>query len=379
MVLRAPIMFLDKLKYFPYPTVSYHGLIVLCVLFAISISPSIAGAFDSAYCDKVRARANGEAALLLGPRLFAQGLRFPFSMDMGPVVADNFQMRVGLSYSPLDAYRGLRLMDVSDADCDAHESWSRINRLLRHAQDIPPLSAYRAQTAFLDGLRGQWQALLEIARQRLKAKLITVVEFGAFWRLTETLERKGEEARGAAARLEAHGVRPSRDPIDALAKTYLQSQNELEKRISGLKSLDAWSFKVVGGGIPSPDRSLGWFGWAEISYSLGGLFRDHQESNYLKARSAELLSADYEYQSGLLELKKQIDVQIIQARRELAIVERHLSFLVDMRTTLERVDTPNTAHERDSLFVEQLSAESDRVFLHALIEGLVTLVRREEG
>jgi hypothetical protein len=270
-------------------------------------------------------------------------------------------------------------MDVSDADCDAHEAWASIDRALTNASDVPAVSAYRAQTAYLDGRRAEWQALQERARQRLKAGLITAVEFAELWRSAEILERKSEEARGMAARLQASGVQPGREPVDALVNTYLQSEKALERQISGLKSLDAWSFKVLGGGIPSSDRTLGWFGWAEISYNFGALFRDHQERHYLSARSAELSSAVYEYPSRIRELKRQIGARIVQARRELSVVEKHLLFLADTRMVLDGVETPNTAQERDALMVEQYSAESDRVFLQAMIDGLTTLIKRDHG
>src|SRR5689334_3650061 len=85
---------------------------------------------SSGYCDKVRARANGDAALLIAPRVVADALRFPGGggSDVAPSLDRELQVRVGLSFAPIEAYRGFRLMDASEADCAAHESLVRAQR-----------------------------------------------------------------------------------------------------------------------------------------------------------------------------------------------------------------------------------------------------------
>src|SRR5262245_41274074 len=102
-----------------------------------------ADAEESAYCRKVEARAGSDASLLMWPRLMLQGIRFPRSpqIDLGPTVGSGLQARVAMSYSPLDLYKGTRVLRIGEADCKQHEASSDVQDILEHGLDEARLSA----------------------------------------------------------------------------------------------------------------------------------------------------------------------------------------------------------------------------------------------
>lgn len=331
---------------------------------------------QSHYCDKVRARANGEASLLIAPSVYAQGMRYPSSIDIGPVT-DKMQLRLGLAFSPVELYRGLRLMNVSEADCRAHEISDRFERDLEQATEAPALPAFEAQVEFLVKQRSVLDKVLERARARLASNIITTLEFQTLRSNIDALDRKVEQLLGQASGLRARGVKAPDRTVSL--QTYLEAKMTLEDKLSSLKSLDAWNLKLSGGVIPVGDRQTDYFAWVEFSYSLGGPLNVQQENKYLDARRAEMRQARYEIATRTRQTRLQLEAARSQAQRELAIIDRQLGFLVQTREALERADVAATAHVRDSLMIEQISTESERVYLKTLIEHLTAYYRVLHG
>jgi hypothetical protein len=329
---------------------------------------------DASYCSKVRARATADAALLLAPRLFAQFLRYPLGVDLGPTENNNFQLRVGLSFSPIDGYRGLKLMGISEADCRAFGSRNRASRLVEDAIEGLVANASRAETLYLEARRGEWRALLRQAQQRLDAHIITVVEFEEFARRLAVLDHKLEEARTRVARYDARGAPPLTDGLATLERAYIDDQRELENRSSKLRRIDDWNFRVVGGAIPSLDQRVGWFGWIEASYNLGGLFQGPQENTYLRMRAAEIQEAPYEYPERLRALRREARAMLDHAERELSMASEHLALLDRTRNLLAAAGTSAASQELDLVAVEHMLATGDQVRWSALINQLVAFL-----
>lgn len=353
----------------------------LAVYIGLHAQPESARA-DAAtpYCEKVSARADSDAALLISPRLALQGMRYPSGFDFGPVSDHGYQMRIAVSFSATDAYRGLRLAAVSGSDCAAQRAFEQFRLTLDHVEVAPQRSAYHAQADFLESHRTEWQAVLERAGLRLKAQVITAIEFKDVVRQTNELERKTEQARGSAARLDASlkGV-PARSPA-LLAHDFVQSAIAHERQLAGLRSIEAWRLTLNAGVMPFSDDSAGdWFGMVELSYSFGDLFRRGAESRYRHAREDELREASYEMPAQLERLRAQLAAQVAQADRELRVVDRQLAFLRNTRSALEAFDETAAGHARDALTIEELAAESEQVFLRVLIESLSRLETGERG
>jgi hypothetical protein len=69
------------------------------------------------------------------------------------------------------------------------------------------------------------------------------------------------------------------------------------------------------------------------------------------------------------------DAILDQARRELEVVDRNVTLLTDARSALDGSGAAGVGHAQDMLAVEQLSAEADSVFLHALSATLAKTTR----
>jgi hypothetical protein len=342
-----------------------------------------ARAEESPYCRRVRAQAAADAAVLQWPKAFVEGIRFPSSnrLDLGPTVGSNFQGRFGVAFSPMDWYRGALVRRAGDADCAEHEVADHAEDLLEGLDDAVKLVALRLQAAYLDEHREEWRAVVARASQRFDARVITSVEVHELRWLADSLERKRAQVRGELTRLEPPGgaaaARPS--PLGGLADSYVSSVGTLDVAVARLRSLDAWSFKLSGGIIPLPGQPLDWFGLAEIAYSLGGPARNNEMTRAMDAHRDEVRSSRRELPARIARARSEALARIAGAREELEVVEAQLAVAGEAGRALEGADAPGAAQARDTLVMERLSVEADRVFLQALVDGLQTIVNEGEG
>jgi hypothetical protein len=339
-------------------------------LLALSMHSAPVRAQTSAYCEQVEARAASDAALLMAPRLMLQELRFPKNqqIDLGSMTGNGYQFRGGLSFSPVEFFKGLETLDVGKAACREHEAFQSLHERLEHANDIARLSALQAQAKYLSEHKDEWQAIVSKAADRLSRQVITLLDFTNLHQLTDTLDRKLIQVEGGAADLQARTTTRATDSLDTLVEHYAEASARFEHATAQVRALDAWQFRLTGGLIAQSPAD--WYGLAELSVSLGGLFRLPSEATYARARETELRTAPYELPAQVRELRAQTSAALEQARRELQITERSVATVVSARQVLEKVDAENVAHARDALSLERFSVESDVVFLHELIDGL---------
>lgn len=326
---------------------------------------------DSPYCRKVRARAASEAALLMSPEVHVQAIRFPENgrIDSGAIVGTDRQVRAGLSFSPIDFYKGLGVMRVGEADCARHESSEALDQLLTPASDGARLVALRQQAEFLGSHRSEWQALAAKAEERYAARVITLAELDQLrWR-TNVLEHRLIEVEGEARRLQARNPEVPALPGDLLAQQLYDRSVELEKEESHLRTLDAWDLRLSGGVIPRVGP-VDWYGLVEVRFKPGALVRNHQEARYLEARADELRSARYEPQARVRRHQDEVRAVREQARRDLELTDHQLSTLASSRGLLQDSTAPSGVHTRDALKLEELSMQADRVFLFGLARAL---------
>jgi hypothetical protein len=354
-----------------------HALLILGV---VSVS-SATRAEDSPYCRRVRAQAAADATLLRAPRLFLEGIRFPSSnrVDLGPTVGNNFQGRVGLAFSPLDWLRGGLVRDAADADCATHEAATRVDDLLPWLDDGVRAGALRGQAAFLAAHQAEWQALVSRASKRFEARVITRVELHEIRALADALDRKLVQARSEAARLDPGDAPPMPTSLGGLAEGYLGNAASLDGTVAKLRGLDAWSFKVSGGVIPLPGQPLDWFGIAEVGYSLGGPFEAREQARAVAAHGEELRQSRRELPARLDRARRDIVARIAGTKDELAVVDGQLAVASEASRALNAADTAGVDQARDTLTMEQLSVESERVFLNGLLERLLILVGGGNG
>jgi hypothetical protein len=387
---------------------SARGLLcisLLCISLPSSFLPAVAAAQDSPYCRQVRARAASDADQLMTPRVMVQGIHFPRGsqqFDSGATTRNGYQVRTGLTFSPLDFYKGQGVLRIGDADCRRHEASQELDEVLGHATDTARLSALREQSQFLRTRTEDWRALGAKAAARLSQRIITVVEFTNLQRSIDTLEHKLVAVEGEAGQLEARqlgatgtfpsaaasttgSTAPTRGtspasapaPVPALASQYYREAMRFEQEASKVRKLDDWKLQITGGVVPL--EPVDWYGTLELSVSLGALVKGEHEQRYIESRSEDLRFARGGVETRLAQFRAQTAAALEQARRALGLVEHSLEILRATRLALEQSEAESAAQARDLLAIEQVSVESDSIFLRSFLGALESLAARARG
>lgn len=360
---------------------------------AASLAPHLAAARDTPYCKQVRARAQSDADLLMMPRVVLQGIRFPRGaqqFDSGPTTDEGLQLRTGFSFSPIDFYKGKYTLQLGEAECERHEAELDLATVLERGTDDARLAALREQGLFLRAKQADWNALQARAAARFAKRIITVVEYTNVQGFVDKLERKLVQVEGDAHQLAARtqssralsystlpGVGLPTATLPALADRYTEAALQFERAASSLRLLDNWKLQMTGGVIPQTPSD--WYGTVELSFSLGGLVRGAHEDNYIEARAHALAQASDGVNARLDQFRAEVAALLERAQRDLDVVEHSLDVLRTTRAALESSDAENVAQAREILTIEQLSIESDSVFLRALVRALTTLAERARG
>ncbi|HXX69514.1 MAG TPA: hypothetical protein VEK07_20185 [Polyangiaceae bacterium] len=360
--------------------VSSFRRLLVAALAVIASRASVAAAQATPYCQRVRARAAADAALLMSPKIVLQGIRFPQNeqLDVGALAGSGYQVRAGMSFSPLDFYKGLGLLQVGEIDCAQHESSVAVSTLLTTRDDGARLQALRAQVAYLQAHRDSWRGLWAKAAERLADRVITLVEFNGLREQVESLEHKLAQAEGEANRLQAKAVpEPPRASLGDLAGRYAQQSTELEREVAHIRAYDAWQLELTGGIVPQ--APVDWYGLAELTFNLGAVLRSHYDERYVEARADEVAHAPYELVSQVERFRQEMSAAVAQARRDLEVVDHEIGVLASTGAVLEKSEAEGIAHARDTLTIERVSVESDSVFLRALIDALTPFVEDAHG
>jgi hypothetical protein len=372
---------------------------VLLTLFSCLFSglvPALAVAQQTPYCKQVRARAASDADYLMTPRVIVQGLHFPHGSelaDSGPVLGSGYQLRTGLTFSPVDFYKGRGVLRAGDADCKRHEASVALDDVLGHATESARLSALLQQGEFLRTHTEDWRSISARAAARLSQRIITVVDFNSVQRSIDTLEHKLVQVEGEAEQLKARqlrvsGMLPSGNglgspkpgeaaPVPDLASEYFRQSMRYERETSQVRKMDDWKLQVSGGVIPL--YPVDWYGTVELSFSLGALVRGQHEERYIEGRSEDLRYARDGVETRLAQFRAQASAALEQARRDLGLVDHSLEVLRATRLALEQSEAESAAQARDLIAIEQVSVESDSVFLRSFVSALETLMARARG
>ena len=349
------------------------------IVFTILVTTALAASADqpqtSVYCRKVKAHATGDASLLMAPQVVLQALRVPTpgDLDLGVTDQSQQQVRAGLAFSPLDFYRGLRVIEVADADCAQQDVAARLLRLLSHAEDVGRLVAVRQKRAFLEARQPEWRAVLARAEARFGAREATLVELTELRSRAAELERRLAQASGEAERLEARSEGEERLVLADALLAYRAGAARYEADLGELRTLDAWDVKLTGGVVPRAPRP-DWYGVVQLGFNLGGFSRNASERRYLAAREEERREAWYEIEPRLRAFRVQLASTAAQTRAELATIEREAAFLVQSRSVVERSAAPGALHVLFSLALQEMQMGADRAYAVTLLEELAPMV-----
>jgi hypothetical protein len=349
---------------------------VLPCIMLVLMGADPASAQENPYCRRVRARAASDAALLMAPRVAVQGLRFPQTgqVDAGVTVGSGFQTRAAMTFSPLDFYKGLGVLSEGAADCDEHQVSEEVEDALTLGNDGARLLALRSEASFLREHREEWRAVGARAATRLAEHTITLAEFDSVHQRVGELERKLSQADGEAAQIEARRGPTASAPLTELTRRYAELAGRLEQAEAHVRRLEPWQFQMTGGVIAQ--APVDWYGLVELSVNLGVFARNRQEERHGEARMDEVRHAPYELEARVQHLRAQTAAALETARQELTVVENDLATLTDVLQALDKSDAANVMQARDAVAVEELSVESDGVFLRALIGSLNTMLEK---
>jgi hypothetical protein len=349
-----------------------RGVLFLMIL----ATAGAASAEPSPYCRRTQARAEGDAALLIAPHVFVQGIRFPATQatDVGVTVGRDMDLRAGVSFSPIDFVRGLRVLRVGEADCALHDRQIDIEQVLDDGTDAARLAALHEKMKYLDAHRDEWRALLAKAEERLASQAITLVELDVVRRNVAALEIMHARAGGEISQLEARAPRKPQALPHPLSAAYQRDALAFERQVSRLRKLDPWQVRLVGGVVLLGERS--WYGVVEVSLDLGIVGHARSESRYLAARTEEL-RARYQPAAKLERLQKVTRAAVEQNSRQLEVVERELAFLARTEQLLAGSDGPNILQARDAIVIERIDREAEAAFLRALAAALAPYMEHD--
>ena len=348
----------------------FGGTWISAGLFAFALSSS-AAAEDSAYCKKVRARADADAALLFAPSIQAQGIKFPNNgtTDSGVTTGLGYQFRAQVAWSPLNVYRGTRVVKVGEADCKAHDAQTRAQEMIAQGTSYGRLTALQGEARFLASQRSRWEQIVDAAEARLAAQVTPLADVLEVRARATDMARKASQVQAEIAQLEAAGAGSAKASLAAIVRQVETSAMSHEREVSHLRSLDAWEVSAVGGIIPQ-DKPVDYYGIVAVSFNFGAFWRNAAETRYLDARAEELRTARYELADQIRRFRAQMKGTADAARGELATVDKMASSMRTARAALEGSTAPNAPQAIATLDLDLLSLEADRTYLTTLIAEL---------
>ena len=338
---------------------------------AVALLSLRANADESPYCAKTRARASSDAALLYAPSIQAQGVKFPNNgtTDSGVTTGAGYQFRAVATLSPLDIYRGVRIEQAGDSDCEQHEATVAVQEVIAQGMEIGRLPALRRQATVLLEFRTDLDRIAKDNEERYAAKVTTLSEANEERLRLAELERIAAQVNGEVRRLEAHGPLPSAASLDARVALQTATTMEHERDLSRLRALDSWEFRISGGIVPQ-DNPIDYFAVVQVGFNFGAFSRSKNETRYLAAREQELMRARYEVGNQTRVFRAQLTAMLAQAHAEEDVLRRGASLLETASAALAKTDAASAPHALALLRLQTLSTRAQLAYVEALVTEL---------
>jgi hypothetical protein len=333
--------------------------------------PASARAEDD-YCQKTRARAGSDAAILYAPAVRVAGVRVPQVGSVNPTDAGlTYQVRGELAFSPSSFYKGVVVERAADADCEAHRRTTTAQEIMAHASDLGRMPALRDEVRYLDAEKTNWDAIAAKMQERLDAKTVTVIEIEHVKARIVMLERLRVQVRSDLERLVATGFDPGAPDLERLAQNVEETTNRFEAQQVKVRAVAPWDVTVMGGYVPPVTSSKNdWYGVIQLTYSVGGPWHGGGDTRYLEARERELKTARYELPHQLGVLRKHVAIAKSQATAELEIVVNRMATITTNRAALAGSDSSLAPHALAMLDLEYIANGADKVYLEGLVREL---------
>lgn len=314
-----------------------------------------------------RARAASDAALLTTPQLQLQGLRLPTggALDDTTLGRAGIQLRAGLSWSPVDLYRGVRTLQLGAARCATIAAERRAETALRVAPDRGLLAARRREAAFLDNARATWEAHVATTEERMRAGVVTFAQVQEVRGRALALERLRVQVDTEIAVLDARGKGASTDGPLTAARDAERARAAEEDQTSRLRALDSWKLGVTGGVVPR-DGPADYYGMVLVGVSTGVFFRNAYERDAARAADGSRDSGEpLHVAAARIEEERRLRAE--GARREVAVLDRELQRLAAARAALETSGASAAPHAIALTDLERIALEAERTFSAALV------------
>jgi hypothetical protein len=343
---------------------------VLQAALVAAAAPALAE--SSAECERVRALADSQAALLYAPSLEVHGGKFPESVAVEPSArtGDDYQLRAALSLSLLDVYKGRRVEWAAEHECAQREAARALEEVLLQAADYGRLPALQRTARFLEERRARWRKIEQQAQQGLAARVVSLLEADEVQQRCVELERRAAAVAGEIARLEALGAATApQEQLTALLHAADDAALEYEREASHLRSLEAWEVRVTGGAAPN-GGSTDYFGVAHVRFNLGAFAQRAAEQRAIAAREAELQSSRSELRERLRMFRGVAAGNASHAARAAGVVSERLASLRALRATLEGARASMAVLARSLVELEVIAGEAELVFLETWLAEL---------
>lgn len=351
------------------------SLLALAVAGFVAMSATEARADEqsSDYCRKVTATAEADASLLFAPTLSAEVIRFPASgvadkngLQQGNGVQPRASMTIGL----VDMYRGIGVLDVARNDCRRQDVAVVLQEVLAQRADVGRLPALERKLELLRSRKPEVDALVRAAEERFDARASTLLEVHELRRKAAEIARATSDTERDIEILRRRGFAPPAQPIAELLKAYEERAISYEASVSHVRKLQPWQLNVTGGITTQPTTD--YFGVIQLSYNVGGLFRNPAENRALEARTQEVRRARYEVRQQVEALVEELRIEARRSQAQVAAFDVELARIARERASLDGLDAPNKAQVLAALALEAIELEAERTYL-------VTLADRQQS
>jgi hypothetical protein len=346
------------------------AIVVVTAASAVTRAESLSTRPDD-YCSRVWELARSRAALLYGPRIGVQALRYPptgGSDSTGFEAAQRqVQVRSFLDYSLTHAIEGKYTLDLANAECRRRQKAQPVEEAIRVATEQGRRAALGKEIAFLTEQAPEIARFEREAEKRLEQQVSTLSELAEIRLLALSLKQLQLDAEDALAQIEAVPATDPSGPVSKAAVDYDQATLDAEQIDSRIRQVAPWNLSIRGGVAATPaSSSVDWFGAVELSYNLGGIVSNAAEHRYLAARSRELESSSSELVPAARALDRTLAGSVQRLKKESLILEELAEQLRKDAAALEGANTPKQPHSRAVLSLRRLAVEARLVYLREL-------------
>lgn len=333
----------------------------------VLFSSSIAAA--DATCDRLRAEARAEAALLYAPRIELEGARAPVAATAADAdaVGGGWQARAAVALSATDMLRGRAIERVAIAECARERVAEDIERVLAVGARAGQRPAIDAELAYLTSRGPDVDALIDDARARVASGRATALEIDELVQRRRALARRADELRHERALLDDDADAASLPSLTALATGYRRAMADVDRRRADTRALSAWQVDLRAGAAGG--ERLDWFVVAEIGVSLGRPWQRAAERRVARARARELDDDARSPVARLARLRATLIASVDTLAAELITIDDELAAVASQQAEVADLEADAARALRARLVFARLELEARRA-------GLVVLLQR---